>query len=931
MKRMLVQRGTNHAVAAAAAAATMAAVAACLPQAAFAAENAQVVEGVMTITLQQTPAVATTPSATTSAATTTVAAASSAPVTGDPVLWLIAGVIALLVAAVFVFMRMRAAQTTSSVAPSVAHAKHADGCGNAISAKSALAAMVAALLAACLCFGMYFAKSTAFAEGLLSGVTATSSVTVDERGNVVSSDIAIANASGEGVILAKVTAPSELSGWSANIETDQVIKAAEQATGEWDGKTIPAAVLSKLKENGGTLELRFEVSVTSTNLDFEEISVSATDTTYDGMQIKPAVASDEYVEGADYEVTYGENANAGMGVVTVTGKGNYAGQKTYEFKIAPATLTVTTPNAQKQYDGAALTSAGSIEGFVNGETAEFATTGSQTGVGSSNNSYAISWNGTAKQANYIISETVGTLEVTANTAKIDVTAGSAEKTYDGSALAFGEVAVAGLPEGFTYSATTAGSQTDAGTSANTVAEFAILDPDGKNVTEYFANIEKHAGVLRVSKREVTVRYDGNVSVVDKVYDGTTKAELSGTAVLEGLVAGEDLGVTQDANFDFPSAGSCMVYVSNVQLTGATAENYEIQNVVAGRLVGNILPIEAELEWDGLSVTYDGQPHAPTAKVANAVAGETVTATVDGAQTNAGTYTATATGLSDTNYLLPAYAATAEFTIKKANPTPSATLEGSYTIAVGDKLQTIDLPTCTNGTYTWETPTKTYSEGTHQASVIFTPNDQDNYNVLAFTVSVTEKQKTAFAVYSADDNSLYLYKRATVPSEGSTFEGKKVTKTYTGIESDHSRPFDGCQNLVESVKVVDEGIKPMQTSYWFQGFSEVTSIDLTGLDASSVTEMWGMFNHCGELEILTLSDSFNTSKVVSMESMFSGCYSLASLDLPDSFDTSSVADMSCMFEFCHSLQLDCSKWKVSTSCKHTDFNYLAYGVIEPNWE
>ena len=846
MKHLLTQRETRFVSAAASAVAVVMASAACLPQVAFAAENVQVVEGVMTITLQQTPAVATTPTATTTAAgpaaTTTAAAASSSPVTGDPVLWLIAGMIALLAAAVFAFVRVRVAQTVLWAGPSAAHGKHAAGDGNVFSARGAVAATIAALLVACLCFGMYFAKSTAFAEGLLSGITATSSVAVDESGSVVSSDIAIENASDEDVVFTGITAPGELSDWNANLDTDQVIKAAKQVSGEWDGKTIPAAVLSKLKENGGTLELKFEVSVTGTNLDFEEISVSATDTTYDGMQIKPAVTSDEYVEGVDYEVTYGENANAGTGVVTVTGIGNYTGQKTYEFKIAPATLTVTTPNAQKQYDGMVLTSAGTIEGFVDGETADFATTGSQAGVGSSSNSYAISWNGTAKQANYTVSETIGTLEVTANTAKIDVTAGSAEKTYDGSALTSSEVTVSGLPEGFTCSATTVGSQTDVGASTNTVAEFAIFDSNGKDVTECFANIEKHEGVLKVSKRAVTVR------------------------------------------------------------------------------------------WDGLSVTYDGQPHAPTAKVANAVAGETVTVTVDGAQTNAGSYTATATALSSENYTLPAGgAATAEFTIKKANPTPSATLEDTYTIAVGARLQTTNLPSCTNGTYAWENPTQTYSEGTHQASVIFTPNDQNNYNVVAFTVGITAKQKTAFAVYSADDNSLCLYKRATVPGEGSTFEGKEATKVYTRIESDHGCPWDGCQDLVESVKVVDEGIKPGQTSYWFNGFYKVTSIDLTGLDTSSVTEMWGMFNVCSGLEILTLSDSFDTSKVVSMESMFYGCSSLASLDLPDSFDTSSVTDMNSMFAYCHSLQLDCSKWKVSTSCEHVDFNYLAHGVIEPNWD
>ena len=45
--------------------------------------------------------------------------------------------------------------------------------------------------------------------------------------------------------------------------------------------------------------------------------------------------------------------------------------------ITPATLTVTTPDDSKVYDGDSLTAAGSITGFVNGETAKFTTTGSQ--------------------------------------------------------------------------------------------------------------------------------------------------------------------------------------------------------------------------------------------------------------------------------------------------------------------------------------------------------------------------------------------------------------------------------------------------------------------------------------------------------------------------------------------------------------------------
>ena len=61
--------------------------------------------------------------------------------------------------------------------------------------------------------------------------------------------------------------------------------------------------------------------------------------------------------------------------------------------INKAPLTVVTPSDSKVYDGEALTKAGEINGFVNGETATFATTGSQkdTEVGSSSNSYEITW------------------------------------------------------------------------------------------------------------------------------------------------------------------------------------------------------------------------------------------------------------------------------------------------------------------------------------------------------------------------------------------------------------------------------------------------------------------------------------------------------------------------------------------------------------
>ena len=82
-------------------------------------------------------------------------------------------------------------------------------------------------------------------------------------------------------------------------------------------------------------------------------------------------------------------------------------------KITPATLTVSTPTDTKVYEGTPLTAAGTINGFVNGETATFTTTGSQTEVGSTANTYSLTWDGTAKESNYTVAEAIGTLTVTA--------------------------------------------------------------------------------------------------------------------------------------------------------------------------------------------------------------------------------------------------------------------------------------------------------------------------------------------------------------------------------------------------------------------------------------------------------------------------------------------------------------------------------------
>ena len=94
--------------------------------------------------------------------------------------------------------------------------------------------------------------------------------------------------------------------------------------------------------------------------------------------------------------------------------------------------------------------------------------------------------------------------------------------------------------------------------------------------------------------------------------------------------------------------------------------------------------------------------------------------------------------------------------------------------------------------------------------------------------------------------------------------------------------------------------------YFYCFDKMTSIDLSALDTSEVTDMRNMFEYCSKLTSLDVS-KFDTSQVTDMENMFFDCMGLTSLDV-SKFDTSEVTNMSSMFLYCNSLtSLDLSNF------------------------
>ena len=208
---------------------------------------------------------------------------------------------------------------------------------------------------------------------------------------------------------------------------------------------------------------------------------------------------------------------------------------TEKITINPATLTVKTEGAKRAYNGKPLTAEGTITGFVNGETAKFTVTGSQTTVGQSENTYNIDWKAkdtTAKKGNYTISEDLGDLVVTQFAEKITVTTTGGKFTYDGNAHG-ATVAVTGLPAGYTVeTATSDATATDVTEKAVKAGcdHLVIKDDQGKDVTSEL-NVDYKAGTIQINPATLTVKTEG----AKRAYNGKP---LTAEGTITGFVNGE---------------------------------------------------------------------------------------------------------------------------------------------------------------------------------------------------------------------------------------------------------------------------------------------------------------------------------------------------------------------------------------------------------
>ena len=311
---------------------------------------------------------------------------------------------------------------------------------------------------------------------------------------------------------------------------------------------------------------------------------SPSDEVYDGNEHKwiPTVTdkADKKLEaGKDYTVEYSTKNFKDVGTidVTITGKGNYTGTVKRSYKVTPKEYTVTTESATKTYSGTALTAGGKVEGIVSGETVEFTTTGSQTEVGTSKNTYELVWK-SAKATNYTLAkESIGKLTVKAKSIvpddkdtpesdKTGITVSEpSDSKYDGKVHR----------EVLTVTDTKTGKELVAGTDYSVTYSSDLVNAG--TVTIKVAGLGNYSGsftkTYKITKRSVTL----TSATVSKVYDGSALTNTSITVSGDGFVEGE--GASYEVTGTQTKVGNSANAFEYKLNEKTLASNYNITKVV----------------------------------------------------------------------------------------------------------------------------------------------------------------------------------------------------------------------------------------------------------------------------------------------------------------------------------------------------------------
>lgn len=266
------------------------------------------------------------------------------------------------------------------------------------------------------------------------------------------------------------------------------------------------------------------------------------------------------------------------------------------------------------------------------------------------------------------------------------------------------------------------------------------------------------------------------SVASKTYDGSAATE--GTITLTGAVLNENPTASGVFTFEKADAGTDKTVKVTVTLGDGWASNYVLAET-ALTTKANITPKTVGLTWSGYeNLVYDGEPVGVTAAATGLVSGDQCAVTVEnGDKTDAGTYTAKATGLDNPNYQLPDTGTTQSYTIAP-RPVKLSWSESSFTYDGSEKTVTATIENLVSGdiyalTYSGNAETE---HGSYTAEV--TALDNNNYT-LTNGAGLTHSWSIGKAVVSF-----------TVTGNSHTYDGDAKTAAVTQDDGQTQIPAGG---------------------------------------------------------------------------------------------------------------------------------------------
>lgn len=424
-----------------------------------------------------------------------------------------------------------------------------------------------------------------------------------------------------------------------------------------NGTALDAAQL-ELTVNNGTLTVakrNITISAKPVTSEYTGSAVDATDSeiTSGSLVDGDTIQSVEYTGGP---VNVGTGASTPCNAVIVDANGvDVTAYYNITYSAAEVTVNkysgevvITAKDATKPYDGSALTASTSdvtFSGLLGSDTVDVtAVSGEATVPGK---------DGIAKITDYVIKNAAGEKindnyaniklvdgKLTVTKRDITVTTGSATKAFDKTALTTKaddySITSGSLVSGQKLTLTLSGTQTDPGSSKNTVKEgsLKISDEQGRDYTAYY-NVTIKEGTLEVTGVKV-IEISIKATSAKKVYDGTELTANSYDVVSGALESGDTLVVEYSGSIT--NAGTVANKIVKVTAKDANGKDVTAKYKIStqdGTLEITKAPLtvtakSAEKVYDGKALT------ANTCEVKGSLAkGHKISATVTGSQTQIG--------------------------------------------------------------------------------------------------------------------------------------------------------------------------------------------------------------------------------------------------------------------------------------------------------